>query len=562
MEANQQARIYLARGWAVIPIPTREKKPVIKVWENLRITESQLDLYFIGNSNIGVLTGEPSVWLIDVDLDHQFARELADAYLPSTGAEFGRASVRRSHRLFLATCPVDTVKWQSPKVEGKKQMIVELRSTGAQTVFPGSVHPSGEQIEWDRDGEPARVPPQLLTAGLNALAEEVKQRLGFTKTAPSQNCRPIALPADVVERARIYLASIPPAVSGQGGHNQTFHAACVLTQGFALDRGSALELLKEWNQSCQPPWTDHELEHKIDDALEEPGERGNLLNSSGEEPKSNSDCKADARTIDPSVAAKAYFEKLQYDRVSLYRYWRGSWWVWVYGAYIEIADSDMRAVVIRELDQSFRNLSSNVVNNIFDHLRALAIIPGGIEPGTWIANNPPSWPPTEILATRTTLIHLPSLIAGADNFTRPATPQLFTTAALDFDFNMQAPRPEAWLSFLSQLWPHDSQSIETLQEWMGYLLTPDTRQQKILLLVGPKRSGKGTIARVVGELVGRNNMAGPTLASLSTNFGLAPLLGKLVAILSDARLSSRTDSAIVIERLLAIKWRRSVDHRP
>jgi putative DNA primase/helicase len=74
----------------------------------------------------------------------------------------------------------------------------------------------------------------------------------------------------------------------------------------------------------------------------------------------------------------------------------------------------------------------------------------------------------------------------------------------------------------------------------------------LLLLVGPRRSGKGTIARVMRAVVGEANVAGPTLASLSTNFGLWPLLGKTLAIVSDARLSGRTDQAIVVERLLSI----------
>jgi primase-polymerase (primpol)-like protein len=38
----------------------------------------------------------------------------------------------------------------------------------------------------------------------------------------------------VVERARKYVAKLPPAISGQGGHNATFHAACVLVLGFCL----------------------------------------------------------------------------------------------------------------------------------------------------------------------------------------------------------------------------------------------------------------------------------------------------------------------------------------
>jgi len=98
----------------------------------------------------------------------------------------------------------------------------------------------------------------------------------------------------------------------------------------------------------------------------------------------------------------------------------------------------------------------------------------------------------------------------------------------------------------------DVESIATLQEIFGYALGADTSQQKAFLLVGPKRSGKGTIARVLTEMVGKENTVSPTLASLGTNFGLQPLIGKRVGIVSDARLSGRTDQAVVAERLLSI----------
>lgn len=56
---------------------------------------------------------------------------------------------------------------------------------------------------------------------------------------------------------------------------------------------------------------------------------------------------------------------------------------------------------------------------------------------------------------------------------------------------------------------------------------------------------------MVTSLVGRGHVAGPTLASLGTNFGLAPLLGKPLAIISDARLGS-TPAHTIVERLLSI----------
>ena len=197
-------------------------------------------------------------------------------------------------------------------------------------------------------------------------------------------------------------------------------------------------------------------------------------------------------------------------------------------------------------------LTANVTGNVLDCLKAKSILEYRTEPPAWIGDKPGPWPADELLATRSELVHLPSLVSGLADYILPATPRYFTMAALDYRFSVDAPAPATWLTFLSQLWPEDSGSIGTLQEWFGYCLTPDTRQQKILLVVGPKRSGKGTVARVIRSLVGRENVAGPTLASLATNFGLWPLLSKSLAIISDARLGGRTDSQIVVERLLSI----------
>jgi putative DNA primase/helicase len=97
-----------------------------------------------------------------------------------------------------------------------------------------------------------------------------------------------------------------------------------------------------------------------------------------------------------------------------------------------------------------------------------------------------------------------------------------------------------------------------LQELFGLLLTTDTKYQKLFLLVGPKRSGKGTIARVLKTLIGEENVCAPTLAAMSTNFGLQPLIGKLLAIIGDARLSGRVDGHLITERLLSISGEDSL----
>jgi len=153
---------------------------------------------------------------------------------------------------------------------------------------------------------------------------------------------------------------------------------------------------------------------------------------------------------------------------------------------------------------------------------------------------------SELVACRNGLLHLPTGVMHEHSA------ELFSLNAVEYDHAPNAPAPRAWTAFLAELFDGDDECIGTLQEMFGYFLLPDTSQQKIALIVGPKRSGKGTIGRVLTGMLGKANVAGPTLGSLGTNFGLWPLLHKPLAIVSDARLSGRTDQAVVTERLLSI----------
>ena len=117
--------------------------------------------------------------------------------------------------------------------------------------------------------------------------------------------------------------------------------------------------------------------------------------------------------------------------------------------------------------------------------------------------------------------------------------------------NSAAKAPQ-WDAFLLELLEKDQQAIEALQDWCGYVISPDTSQQKIGGIIGPPRSGKGTIARILAKLLGAASVAGPSMNSLSETFGLEPLIPKALAIISDVRIGSRTDKSTLIERLLSI----------
>jgi hypothetical protein len=142
------------RGYTPIPIRNNEKKPYGAAWPHTRYdTEDQVKASFdawakTGASNIGLLLGAPSGGLIDIDIDHPKALRLRDIVLERTAMRTGHAGRPLSHFWYRVTEDLPgTRRYKMP--DGS--VSVELRSDGAQTVIPPSVHPSGEIYRWEGD---------------------------------------------------------------------------------------------------------------------------------------------------------------------------------------------------------------------------------------------------------------------------------------------------------------------------------------------------------------------------------------------------------------------------
>lgn len=188
--AKSKAASYIERGWQVVPVLKGEKRPVLDAWQNLRLTLDDLPKYFNDGQNVGVMLGEPSGWLVDVDLDRPEALRIAPFFLPTTNAKFGRASKQKSHWLYHCE-GAKTTRFEFKdafKDDPDGACIAELRSTGLQTVFPPSIHPSGEIITWHEEGEPARVAYDALRAAVAKIASCVL----LARHYPPQGCRQYA----------------------------------------------------------------------------------------------------------------------------------------------------------------------------------------------------------------------------------------------------------------------------------------------------------------------------------------------------------------------------------
>lgn len=239
-------------------------------------------------------------------------------------------------------------------------------------------------------------------------------------------------------------------------------------------------------------------------------------------------------------------------------YWRGDWMRWHTTHWCELEVAQLRSHGYRSLARAtYEHVTASGVEtrrwnpdrrkvaNVMEAMGALAHVPFDIDPPSWIRESEVETEAAQMISCTNGLLDLPrrKLIGH--------TPSLFNLVSVPFDYDPEAPEPTVWLGFLDSLWSDDPDSIMLLQEYFGYLLSGRTDMHKMLALIGPMRAGKGTIARTLTTLVGNGNVAGPTLSSLGTNFGLSPLLGKPVAIISDARLGSGP-SHTVVERLLSI----------
>jgi putative DNA primase/helicase len=192
------------------------------------------------------------------------------------------------------------------------------------------------------------------------------------------------------------------------------------------------------------------------------------------------------------------------------------------------------------------------INGVVAAIKGRVIVEDEKDVGAWLGEGAAPWGDEEVIVCRNGVVRL------ADGELWPHSPQLLVLNAIDTDYQPTAVA-ERWIQFLAEIWPSDPENPDRdaqacrdmLQEWFGLLLTDETKYQKGLMLYGPARSGKGTIGRMIRNLLGARNFCAPNLTQLGKDFGLEPLIGKKVAVIGDARTDHRANHSVITERLLS-----------
>ena len=192
-----------------------------------------------------------------------------------------------------------------------------------------------------------------------------------------------------------------------------------------------------------------------------------------------------------------------------------------------------------------------MVNDMIDAVKAISTFPENQHQPCWfLAEDGEEEPcsPNNVVAFKNTIVEITGDKEKVKMHEHDG--RWFSPTVLSFDYSRESKCP-IWDEFIDDCLGGDKKSIKAIHEWWGYCLTGDLSYQKFAIIVGPPGSGKSTACKVMSCVIGERNVCTPTLNSIGSPFGLWPLMGKSVAMVTDAHLE-RGSAASVLERLKMI----------
>ncbi|MDP8952298.1 MAG: bifunctional DNA primase/polymerase, partial [Actinomycetota bacterium] len=460
-DLRKTAERYIGDGLAVIPIPACSKNPDRRGWQSLRLGAEDVPHYFAtSGQNIGILTGEPSGGLVDVDLDVPEAVAVGRRLLPGT-LKSGRESSPNSHYWYRCDPIPETAKFQVPRNDEGPEMFVELRSTGKQTVVEPSIHPEGDRYEWG-GGKLLEIPgPELLervrevaTAALLVRHWPSRGRHEFTLAAAGYLGRKLT-PGRVE-------AILEAAAFAAGDEEWRDRARAVadtlenLASGVPVTGGPTLDQLAPGVPRILARWWER--------GARAPSWRSAPPSTNGHRPKEVAFDPKDARGLTAALA-EAITDEHHFARDA-----GGKLYVYEGGAYRPEGERIIAVAIKRLLEGggSQAMWTTHRAREVTEYIRVDA-------PELW--ERPP--------VSRINVLN--GILDAETRQLSEHAPDFLSPVQLPVRFDPDVTCP-AWEKFVAETFPEDAQDLAF--EIPAWLMTPDTSIQKAILLLGEGANGK------------------------------------------------------------------------
>jgi putative DNA primase/helicase len=516
---------YRDRGFSPIPVPLGSKNPQLPGWSKLLLTRDELPDFFSDRlSNIGVLLGDASGGVVDIDLDCEEAIELASLFLPETGMIFGRHRRPASHWIYRTTHPGGRHRFNDP--EGNS--LVEVRANGCMTIFPRSIHPEGDEVRFEVDGEPAKVDfDQLVLSARHLAAASLLlphwhegQRHNLALAVAGLLLRG-SFSEDDVHRFIDALVLTSGDAEGEDRHQCIVSTARKLKMSEPFSGGPSLaSIISEERTKRLFDWLGLSSKEIAVSAVE-----GAVLPKAYGGPVPESDTANAERFADQNRDRARY----SYD-LKKWFVWEGCRWVVDGDGEIDrLAARTAKALAVEASDRGDKDaLSWAAKSHDLVRLRHMVTLAQSrcsvrleqFDAEPWKLN----------CAT-----HVVDLITGELLPQDPAN-LMRKLAPVVFDPDAECP---TFLRFLDRVFDGDQGLIEFVQRAIGYSLTGNTDAQCLFVLVGNGANGKSTLIRVIQDLLGDYAQQTPMETLMVSRSGAIP---NDVARLEGARFVAATEA--------------------
>ncbi len=475
----QHAQYYFEMSFCPIPVEYRGKRPRVNNWQKTNLERSALPDVFCGDVNIGIVLGGQSNGLLDVDIDSDTALMLADKFLPKTGMIFGRHSRPRSHYIYRC----ETAKYRKIGAPGEKP-IVEIRTgSGQQTVFPGSVHASGEPIKFDICEDPAAtsyldietscIQLAIATTLLPHWSSGKRHDMALAISGLLAKCGWKQSDTERLVRAVAEAASDKDADDRIGDVADTYARH---KRGQAINGFDALgNLIGLPSATAIKSWAVNGTELSIDVPLSQ----------------------IELQTVDISTdarAAQVFSDK--YREVIAYANESDQWYRRRNQVYEPISAVQIQGVATRFSREISASLAGRLpFSSGRAHIESLARI-----------NSLVSLSRDDLLVPERQFDRSRSLVGLADGSvfdlaTMAISQQsrTFVTRCLGAEYDPGALCPE-WHRFLERIFEGDQDTISFIQRAVGYTLSGEVGEQCLFVLIGTGANGKSTFINVLNHL--------------------------------------------------------------
>lgn len=195
------------------------------------------------------------------------------------------------------------------------------------------------------------------------------------------------------------------------------------------------------------------------------------------------------------------------------------------------------------------NPTTHIISNVVDALNRWCHVDE--TPPIWLSPRLQHIDPGWLIVFRNGILDVKDFIATKNTALIPATPELFTLSGIEYDYD-----PHATCSITDAcVWDilsMDEDKWRLWWEWLGYNAIPSQMFEKLMLMIGQPRSGKGTLIALLTALLGYKQCASTTFADLCTNFGYEPLIGKLAVLMPDAQTGRGIDAGAAMEKIKTV----------